>query len=33
MGGQNKYIETGGFSEYLYEQVGKTVRMNALQLK
>ncbi len=33
MGGQNQYIETGGFSEYLYEQVGKTVRMNGLTAK
>lgn len=30
MGGQNQYIETGGFSEYLYEQIGKTVHMNGL---
>ena len=30
MGGQNQYIETGGFSEYLYEQIGETVHMNGL---
>lgn len=33
MGGQKQYIETGGFSEYLYEQIGDTVRMNGLQAK
>lgn len=33
MGGGYQYIETGGFSEYLYETVGKTENINGLRCK
>lgn len=33
MGSQRKLIEGGGFSEYLYKQVGETLYMNGLKCK
>ena len=33
MGGQREYIKSGGFSEYLYHQVGETLSFNGVSGK
>lgn len=33
MGGQREYIKSGGFSEYLYHQVGETLSSNGVSGK
>ena len=33
MGGQNSYIPSGGFKEYLYHQIGDTITANGLSGK
>jgi hypothetical protein len=33
MGGQRSYLESGGFSEYLYHQVGETITANGISGK
>ena len=33
MGGQNSYLPSGGFSEYLYHQVGETITANGVSGK
>ena len=33
MGNQRNFLESGGFSEYLYETVGEVVTINGLRCK